>query len=394
MTRHLHVALIVETSSIYGRQILRGITRYVRSHHPWSLFFEQRDLGALPPAWFTRWRGDGVICRVINPPLARQLHRSKIPVVNLNDIHSGLGFPLIRSDDQAIGRLAAEHLLERGFRHFAFCGFSGQDWSGRRGAAFRAALQTAGFACPVYESSWGGPNAPPWEDEQDEIGQWIQTLPRPLGVMACNDVRGQHVLDSCQRVQTSVPEEVAVIGVDNDEVLCELCDPPLSSVVPNPEQIGYEAAALLDRLMAGEKPPEQEKLIEPLGLVARQSSDVLAIDDPLIVSAVRYIREHACQGATVQDVLKQVPLSRTILEHRFRKYLGRSPRAEIRAVQLKRVKQLLAETDLSLERIALLAGYEHPEYMSVVFKRQTAQTPGQYRRVAQSAAVQKGRPSV
>src|SRR6185437_15012889 len=195
---------------------------------------------------------------------------------------------------------------------------------------------------------------------------------------------GQHVLDACQRVNLSVPEEVAVIGADNDMLLCELCDPPLSSVVPNPERIGYEAAALLDRLMRGEKPPSMHLWIEPLGVTTRQSTDVLAIDDPHIAVAVRYIRENACAGATVPDLLQQVPLSRTLLERQFRKYLGRSPQAEIRAVQLKRVKQLLAETDLSLERIAELAGYEHPEYMSVVFKRETGQTPGHYRRHVQS----------
>jgi LacI family transcriptional regulator len=212
-------------------------------------------------------------------------------------------------------------------------------------------------------------------------------MPRPAGVMACNDMRGQHVLDACQRVRLGVPEQVAVIGVDDDVLLCELCDPPLSSVVPNAERIGYEAAALLDRLMAGEKPPREEWRIEPLGVTTRQSSDVLAIDDPNVASAVRYIREHACRGATVPDVLQHVPLSRTILERRFRKYLGRSPQAEIRAVQLKRVQQLLAETDLRLERIAELAGFEHPEYMSVVFKRQTGQTPGEYRRQAQGEKV-------
>src|SRR5262249_14614230 len=156
--------------------------------------------------------------------------------------------------------------------------------------------------------------------------------------------------------------------------------------IPNPEKIGYEAAALLDRLMAGEPAPAEEVLIEPLGVVVRQSTDVLAIEDTHVTTALRYIREHACQGITVRDVLQQVPLSRTSLERQFRKFLGHSPQVEIRAVQLKRVQQLLAETKFPLDRIARLAGYEHPEYMSVVFKRQTGQTPGQYRRGAQTAA--------
>jgi LacI family transcriptional regulator len=378
-----HVALMIETSLVYGRQLLRGIIRYLRSHQPWSVFFELRELGAAPPDWLKDWHGDGIICRPTSPQLADLFKRKRIAVVNLNDVTGHLGLPLIESDHVAIGRLAAEHLLERGFRHFGFCGFSDHAWSGKRREGFADRLTEAGCDCAVYESPWGGPAAHPWEKEQGQIGRWLAKLPRPAGVMACNDMRGQHVLDACQRVQLGVPENVAVIGVDDDVLLCELCDPPLSSVVPNAERVGYEAAALLDRLMAGEKPTRMESRIEPLGVTTRQSTDVLAIDDPHVASAVRYIREHACHGATVSGVLDHVPLSRTILERRFRKYLGRSPQAEIRAVQLKRVQQLLAETDLRLERIAELAGFEHPEYMSVVFKREIGQTPGDYRRQAQ-----------
>jgi LacI family transcriptional regulator len=375
-----HVALMVETSQNYGRHILHGIIRYLRSHQPWSVFLELRELGAAPPPWLKDWRGDGIITRVTDPALAESLRKKRIPVVNLNDVYSGLGLPTIESDHRAIARLAAEHLLERGFRHFAACGFTGHAWSRQRVETFRDSLEATVASCHLYESRWGGRHAHPWEQEQERIGEWLLSLPRPVGIFACNDSRGQHVLDACQRVNLSVPEEVAVLGVDDDVLLCELCNPPLSSVMPNPERVGYEAAALLDRLMAGDKPQQMHTLIEPLGVTTRQSTDVLAIDDPATAAAVRYIRENACRGATVGDILAQVPLSRTLLERRFRKYLGRSPQAEIRAVQLKRVKQLLAETDLSLEQIAELAGYEHPEYLSVVFKREIGETPGQYRR--------------
>lgn len=375
---------MVETSLVYGRQLLQGIIRYLRSHEPWSVFFDLRELEAEPPAWLKDWRGDGIISRPTTPQLARLLRKKGIPVVDLNDVYDDLGLPAILSDHAGIGKLAAEHLLERGFRHFAFVGFSGHAWSRKRSEGFQTTVHEAGAACALYESPWGGPNAHPWEQEQRRIGDLLKSLPRPLGVLACNDMRGQHVLDACQRVGLSVPEEVAVVGVDNDVLLCELCAPPLSSVVPNPERIGYEAAALLDLLMAGKKPPVQQRQIAPLGVITRQSTDVLAIDDPNVATAVRFIREHACAGATVKELLAQVPLSRTILERRFRKYVGRSPQAEIRAVQLKRVRQLLAETDLRLDRIAELAGFEHPEYMNVVFKRATGKTPGQYRRLVQA----------
>lgn len=375
--------LIIETSLAYGRAVLRGINRYVVAHQPWSLFLDLRELIVEPPAWLDHWQGDGIISRSTTPELARKLKRRGLPTVDLTDVYGDQGLPHIWTDHHAVGRLAAMHLLERGFRNFAFCGFSGHDWSVRRREGLLSALGQTERPCALYESPWQSREKVSWEDQQQAIGAWLRALPKPVGVMATNDMRGQHVLDACRREELAVPEEVAVVGVDNDELLCNLCDPPLSSVVPNPERVGYEAAAMLDRLMQGKPLEREELLIEPLGLVTRPSSDVLAIDDPLVASAVRFIREHACDGLSVDDVLRHVPVSRSILERKFRKYLQRSPQVEIRSVQLKRTKQLLAETDHSLETIARLVGYQHAEYLSVVFKRETGQTPGQYRRSVQ-----------
>ncbi len=382
MLRRPHVVLMIDTVCGYGRRVLSGISRYLHAHQPWSICLDQRRLDVCPPR-LRHGYGDGIICRAVTPPFAEYLRQTGIPAVNLNDVADGLGLPLIRSDDLVIGRLAAEHLLARGFRHLAFCGFSHHAWSRRRCESFIAALGHEGQFQGAYESPWrGGQYSSQWAKEQDAIVRWLEKLPRPLGVFACNDVRGQHVLDACQQLGAAVPQEVAVMGVDDDALLCQLCIPPLSSVRPNPERIGYEAAALLDRLMAGEKPSQQQWLIEPLGVTVRQSTDVLLVDNPDLAAALHYIHEHACQGITVWNVLKQVPLSRTRLEELFRKYLGHSPRAEIRAVQLEQVKRLLLATDLSLERIAERAGYRHPGYLSVMFKRLTGQTPGEYRRQA------------
>ncbi|QEH31939.1 Xylose operon regulatory protein [Aquisphaera giovannonii] len=382
------VAVIVETSVVYGRQIHRGIARYVRSHRPWSMFLDQRELGAGPPTWLRRHRWDGIISRPTDRKLAAMFRAMRVPVVDLNDLHDDLGLPRVHSDDAAIGRLAAGHLLERGFRHFAFCGFTGERWSDGRREGCLAALAEAGCACDVHESYWRGPLARGWDREQDRIARWVAGLPRPLGIVACNDLRGHHVLDACARAGLAVPEEVAVIGVDDEELLCEMCDPPLSSVVPGAERIGHEAAELLDRLMAGDeddrRSPELDRRIEPLGVVTRQSTDILAIPDADVAAALRLIRRRACEGLRVSDVLRRVPLSRSLLERRFRKFLGRSPQAEIRLVQVKRIKQLLAETDLPLAEVAALSGFEHVEYLSVVFKRLTGQSPGAYRRQVRS----------
>jgi LacI family transcriptional regulator len=380
MARIPRVALIVEMSGIYGRQILQGIARYVRTHKPWSIFLEQRELRAPPPPWLLRRKWDGIICRSTDRALARKLLKRRIPAVDLNDLYSGLGLPRIWSDMRAIGRLGAEHLLERNFRQFAFCGFEDESWAALRRDGFRDAVAAAGCTCAVYESPWHGRNVPAWDKDQERMARWIRNLPKPLGIMACNDVRGQQVLNACRSVDAAVPDEVAVVGVDNEEVLCELCEPPLSSVTPNPERIGYEAAELLDRLMAAGAGAVEERCIAPLSVVMRQSTDVLGIDDPDIAAAMRQIRENACNGLTVDDLVARLSVSRSLLERRFRSCLRRSPQQEIRLVQLKRVRQLLTETNLTLDAIAGLAGYRHPEYLSVVFKRLTGQTPGEYRK--------------
>jgi LacI family transcriptional regulator len=374
-----NVALIVETSVVYGRQILHGIARYLKTHTAWSVFLDERELLMPPPDWLSHWKGDGVICRSTTSEWARIFRRRRLPVVDLNDLHLDLGLPRVASDMRAIGRLGAEHLRERGFRHLAFCGFSGETWSEQRREGFAAAAEGAVTAASIYESPWGGLREHPWEQERNQIARWLQSLPRPVGILACNDVRGQHVLDACGHLGAQVPDEVAVVGVDNAETFCELCNPPLSSVVPNAEGIGFEAAAMLDGLMAGSRASERGLLVEPLGVVTRQSSDVFAVEDPLVARAVRFIREQACQGIKVADVLSEVRCSRSLLERRFREHLGHSPQEELRAIQLRRVRELLTETDWTLPRIAAAAGIEHPEYLSVIFKRETGQTPGQFR---------------
>ncbi len=410
MLHRPHVALMIETSLVYGRRIVRGITSYVRSHQPWSIFVDQREDQSPAPAWLETWRGDGVISRMTNLRMAEALARSGVPLVDLND-YVDLGLPGIWSDHAAIGRLAAQHLLDRGLRHFAFCGVSGQRWSMQRREGFERSIERSGYPVTVFESRWTQRHSCPWEQERQRLAAWLRSLPKPVGIMACNDMRGQQVLDACRTAEIPVPDQVAVIGVDNDELLCDLCDPPLSSVVPNPERIGYEAAALLDAFMCGRRAAKQNRgasgaapdaggshgersafdetlltqerrvrLIEPHGIATRQSTDVLAVDDPSVAAAVRFIRQTACNGVTVSDVVERAGVSRSVLERAFRKHLGRTPQAEIRLVQVKRVKELLAQTDLCLAEIAELAGYEHPEYMCVVFKRETGVTPGQFRR--------------
>jgi LacI family transcriptional regulator len=383
------VALMVESSRAYGRGLLHGIAEYVRLHGPWSIYLAERGLGEAPPAWLQGWEGDGIIARIENLRLARAICDLGLPAVDLRGLLPDLNVPVITTDDEAVARLAVEHFLERGFRHLAFCGFTGVDYSDRRSECFARLVEKEGLTAHVYRPSRqprpGGTEAMEqrgWATES-EVTRWIETLPRPVGLMACNDIRAQQVLTACRVIGVPVPDEVAVLGVDNDDVLCDLSDPPLSSVVPDTRRIGGEAAALLERMMGGKPPPEAPTSIPPLGVVTRRSTDVLAIEDRAIARAVHFIREHACEGISVDDVLAELPLSRSVFERRFAKFLGRTPKAEILRTQLDRIKQLLAETDLPLKQIAFKTGFQYPEYMNVVFKGRTGQTPGQYRDSAQ-----------
>jgi LacI family transcriptional regulator len=383
MNKPPQVALIIESSVSYGRSILQGIARYISSHHQWSVYFEQHELGTPPPAWLASSRWDGILCRPTDTALAQRLKRMKVPVVDLNDLHENLKLPWVGSNHRAIGRLGARHFLERGFRHLAFCGFTNELWARQRREGFREVAEKENLPIPVYESPWRGSNVSRWDLEIEHLGTWLNDLPKPIGIMACNDARALHLLNACHQAGLLVPEEVAVVGVDNEEIFCELCNPALSSVAPDAERIGYQAAELLDQLMSGQTPASQRILVDPLHIVTRRSSDTLAIKDRTVATALRFISEQALHGCTVADVVNFVRVSRSFLERRFRQYLKRSPQAEIRRVQVSRIKQLLTETDFTLERISELSGFEHPEYMSVVFKRLVDQTPGQYRKQMQ-----------
>jgi LacI family transcriptional regulator len=381
------VALLVESSRAYGRGLLHGIAEYIRLHGPWSVYMAERGLGDAPPSWLNGWEGDGVIARIENRRIAQAIAELGLPTVDLRGLLSDLGLPLIATDDVAVSGLAVEHFLERGFRSFAFCGFASADYSDNRSRAFADLVEEAGFTCHVYQPSRKGRGAAVGTmaleqgglTTEAEVAQWIEALPKPVGLMACNDIRGQQVLNACRDVEIAVPEDVAVLGVDNDDVLCDLSYPTLSSVLPDTRRIGFEAAALLEAMIGGEPPPQAPLLIPPLGVVTRRSTDVLAIEDRHLARAVQFIREHACEGITVEDVLANIPLSRSVFERRFARLFGHSPKAEIVRARLDRIKRLLAETELPLKQIAARIGFEHPEYMNVVFKEQTGQTPGQYR---------------
>lgn len=376
-----HVALIVETSLAPGREILRGIARYLRAHSPWSTFLEPRSLEDLVPAWLRDWHGDGIIARVQNRQIADAVLAAGIPSVDVLGVVEASGLPLVHTDDTEITALAASHLLERGFRRFAFFGLAGESWSQHRRDAFTAIVQMHGYPCTLYETPRQVHHTRQWEHYADDLASWVAALPKPVGLMLCSDQVGPVTLEACRRAGVSVPDEVAVIGVDNDEPLCEAAAPGLSSVWPDHEGIGYEAARILDLLMSGGSPPRGPVYVPPRALVTRRSSDVQAVEDPDVAAAVRIIRDRACSpgGLSIDEVAAEVAVSRSVLQRRFKRATGRTLHDEMLRVRLARARELITETDLPIAVVAERAGFRHQEYLGVVFRQKLGTTPARFR---------------
>jgi LacI family transcriptional regulator len=386
------VALIIESSRAYGRGLFLGIAKFVREHHEWSVQSEEWKWTDAFPAWLRNWDGDGVIARVETPEMAAFIHQLGVPAVDVRGSVSGTRLPLIDTDDWKVASLAAEHLMNRGFQHYAFCGFVGANYSDKRSHWFQEQLAHSGFSCQIYAppAQLADAQTTGYERQgllfQEDLGRWLVSLPKPIGVMACNDIRGQQVLNLCRRLDLTVPEEVAIIGVDNDEILCELSDPPLSSVAPDTLRIGYDAAVLLDQMMAGGHVPAKPILIPPRGIVTRRSTEALALDDRQLAVGLRFIRDHAFDPITVNQMAKVASMCRRVFERRFAARMGRSPKAEVVRLRLEKVKRLLMETDWNLTQIAEKTGFNHGEYLHTVFTRKIGMTPGKFRRQAKPAS--------
>ena len=374
------IALLVETSREYGRGILRGVIRFQREHGPWSVYFKPQGLGAAPPGWLATWRGDGILVRIDDRRMAEAVQHAQVPAVDLRGALANLDLPLVGVDNRAVVTLAAEHFFERSFRHFAFCGtrYGENRNQDERSDRFARAVADAGHRCDVYQAR--GPAGQAWEKEQRAIAAWLQRLPKPVALMTCHDDRGLQVLDACLRADIAVPDEVAILGVDNDPFLCNLSTPQLSSIDVNPERVGYEAAALLARLMKDARPPRQPLLFEPRGLVVRQSTDVTAVSDPQVAHAARLIRTHATGNLSVKELVAQVPVSRSALFRRFKEQLGHSPKEELTRVRLARARELLSHSTLPIAAVAERAGYREAKHFIAIFRRATGETPLRFRR--------------
>ncbi|CAN5399809.1 DNA-binding transcriptional regulator [soil metagenome] len=376
-----HVALIIETSKVYGREILLGISRYQQIHGPWSVYTRERSQNEPDPPWLDSWQGDGIITRSTDLTVCQKAYARGIPVVSLRHLQEPPVLPTVFPDQELIAQRVAEHLLERGFRSFGYCGVpDNRGWELRRREAFATLLERRGASLIEYKPTYVADSDQNWEREQSRMVRWLNKLEKPAGIMASHDSQGVLVLDACRRAGIRVPDEVGVVSVDNDPVLCDLASPPLSSLDQNVTKLGYEAASLLDRMMGGEKIETRNYFFEPGEVVTRQSSDVIAVDDRHVAAALRFIRENACAGIDVHAIARASGQSRRALEKKFTTYLGKTPMDQVNEIRLRRIKKLLIETDFLLSDIASRVGFEYHEYMSRYFRKHTGMAPGQFRR--------------
>lgn len=360
-----------------GRGVLQGASRYALEKGSWQLFASSLFMLNRTPSW-SEVHLDGLIIQLNEGPWVTEILRAGYPAINISEVFDVPELPRVSVDSELAGRLAAEHFLERGFTQFAFVG-SPALYARKRLAGFEARVAQEGFTVLCSEPV-GGELVRNRPDLFARLTQWVQSLPTPIGIFAANDIHALDVLEACSIAGISVPEQAAVLGMDNDELACQISHLRLSSIQNPAERIGYEAARMLDTLMEGGAAPSAPVYIQPTHIVTRPSTDILAIDDPDVSKAMQFIRLHESDLISVEDVLEHVPLSRRNLERRFRKLLGRSPLDEIRRIHIEQAKRLLVETDLQMPQVASKSGFGDATYLGIVFRRHVGMSPTHYRR--------------
>jgi len=361
------IGLAIDAVAAYGRGVIRGIMAFCRAHPHWVVTEEPRWSFAQRPN-LAEWDVDGLIVQIYSREFEDEVLARGLPAVNVSNFCDAHRLPTIIPDDTMVGAMAADYLMARGFKDLGFCWPGDVEYGQLRIESFRQRVLAAGSR--FYEC----------DARHRDIGEWITTLPKPSAVLACNDDWAHRVLKSARRAGVKVPDQVAVLGVDNDELFNTLVTPSISSVALPAEQIGYEAAARLDLLMGGATAAATTVRLAPLRVVTKESTEVLSVDDPEVAMALQFIREHAARPLMVDDLLEHVPLSRRSLERRFRTVLGRSVSDEIRRVHIERAKQLLISTDLSMPQVATASGFTTATRLGIVFQKDVGEPPTLFRK--------------
>jgi len=388
------VLLLLEMSNKINRDRLQGILRYERLYGPWRLHIIEGKRFEQPLRDIKMLGVNGVIAGSTLTELLEPVMRSRLPTVlfdplapdAVNKKYPRFRYSTIRCDSEAVGRMGAEYLLEQGFRQFAFVSdIWDSNWAVKRRNGFVDRLAEAGYTCHVYEGLSERERGD-WSVEQRGMAAWLSDLPKPVGLMAANDVRGRQVLDACVVAEIGVPDQIAVLGVDNDELICATTNPPMSSILRDTEGSGYYAAQTLDGMMRGRHVKTETLLYGPHRVVGRQSTERLQFTDRLAVRAVEFIRINSGIGMRVGDVVRHLNVSRRLAELRFKQAVGHSIHDELQYARLAQVRRLLRETDLSIAEITDRCGYESESYLGLVFRKNFGCTMRHYRKAAKGPA--------
>jgi len=388
MAKAPRVLLLIESARGFGRSLLKGFSEYARFHGPWCIDtsgpFFRRSAGKLHYLDKDYQSSlDGIVVRDMDELPA--LQKMKLPTVVASTIEPEAGktrhsFPVVTTDNEGIARQAADHLFQREFTRFAYCGYEGIQWSELRAQQFSRIVAEAGHSLHVYQAPQSKAKRK-WANELPALCAWLEGLPKPIGLMTCCDDRSQDIVEAAIQSGIRVPEEVAVIGVDNDELLCNLANPPLSSVALATEKAGFQAAQLLDRIMQGqERMAGQRIVVAPTHVVSRSSTDTLPVEDADVIDAVQFIRNHVQKQVQVADVVAATCLSRRTLERRFLATLGRSVQHEINRQRTDRIASMLLQTRMTQVEIAQTMGYTSVDNLRRFFQRHTQMTPLVYQR--------------
>jgi len=387
-----NVLIFIENSRGYGRGLMRGMAKYSKVLGSWNFFtkpefygqggtFEQLENFKDFLQHLNKTGLDGIITRELPAPLMQYMVRLNIPTIVIPFMHE---FPQnltnrIVTNSEAIVEMVAGYYMEKGFQNFAFSGFDSMYWSQKRKTYFQNHLEEQGFSLNTY-------NTPKqigrydWSDEKEELADWLRQLPKPTGILTCTDDRGQQLLEACRHANIKVPEEVSIVGIDNDHLVCDLSNTALSSVDLTTVQAGYEAATLLERMMEDEEISDYTITVQPKRVITRESSDILAINDAKVARAMEYIRENSRASIKVGDVVAATWSSRRVIELRFKKILGVTIAEEIRRQKIEKICELLTETEHPIKQIATLAGFETSKHIARYFAREKGMTLQEYRK--------------
>jgi LacI family transcriptional regulator len=379
--KQYRVAIFIESTRVYSRELIRGIAQYNRENRNWDVEFTPRGLNEPFPAWIKDWQGDGVLARINNKRLFHILSHKNFPVIDLRRSFTSPHIPQIGPDDQTAITILYEFFRRRGFHRFGFVGLPPHEHVSMdlRRETCRQIVTENNLMFSELEI-----NPSEFEGNRNygyrKLVQWLKNLPQHVAVITCNDDIALQVLNACRKTNRIVPNDIAVAGIGNDDCLCELAMPTLTSVDLNPKRIGYEAAEMLQKMMSAGFTPPKATFVKPNFIVSRMSTNVIATDDQIINTALQLIGSQACDGLRVKDVLRHVRLSRMTLENRFKIVLGHTVFQEILNVRLQRVKELLTTTDLTIKEITTLSGFNHPEHLMRVFHQQFGQTMKEFRK--------------